>query len=93
MDAVDAARTRLSDFEHYALPSLTECIEQHVQLGRRTNPAIQCVGISLNTSRLPPGQRAAVRAEAAARTGLPCVDPLLDGCAAIVDYICQHLEE
>ena len=89
----DAARTRLSDFEHYAVPSLTECIGQHVLLGRRTNPAIRCAGISLNTSRLPPERRAAVRAGVAAETGLPCVDPLLDGCDAIVDHICRTLEE
>ncbi len=89
----DAARTRLSDFEHYALPSLTECIEQHLVLGRRTNRGIRCVGISLNTSRLPPERRTAVRAEVAAETGLPCVDPLLDGCDAIVDHICRTLEE
>jgi uncharacterized NAD-dependent epimerase/dehydratase family protein len=89
----DAARTRLSDFEHYALPPLTECIEQHALLGRRTNPAIRCVGVSLNTSRLSPKRRTAIRAETAARTGLPCVDPLLDGCGAIVDYIRRRLGE
>jgi uncharacterized NAD-dependent epimerase/dehydratase family protein len=83
----DAARTRVSDFEHYALPSISDCIEQHELMGRRTNPAIRCVGVSLNTSRLPPERRAACRAELAAQTGLPCVDPLLDGCNTIVDYI------
>ena len=86
----DAARTRLSDFEHFAPPSLTECIEQHVLLGRRTSPAIRCVGISLNSSRLPPEERAACLAGAAAETGLPCVDPLLDGCGPIVEYIRQQ---
>jgi uncharacterized NAD-dependent epimerase/dehydratase family protein len=45
------------------------------------------VGVSLNTSRLPPERRAAYRADLAAQTGLPCVDPLLDGCNTIVDYI------
>ena len=76
------------------LPSAAQSsIEQHLLLGRRTNPAIRCVGISLNTSRLSPGRRTELRAEVAARTGLPCVDPLLDGCGAIVDHIRRHVEE
>ena len=86
----DAARTRVSDFEHYALPSISECIAWHERLGRRTNPAIRCVGISLNTARLPPDQRTAVREELTAETGLPCVDPVLDGCGPIVDHIRQQ---
>jgi uncharacterized NAD-dependent epimerase/dehydratase family protein len=86
----DAARTRVSDFEHYALPSISECIAWHELLGQRTNPAIRCVGISLNTARLPTEQRTARRAELAAETGLPCVDPVLDGCGPIVDHIRQQ---
>jgi uncharacterized NAD-dependent epimerase/dehydratase family protein len=89
----DAARTRVSDFEHYALPSIAECIAQHELLGRRTNPDTRCVGISLNTSRLPPERRSAVRQSAASETGLPCVDPLVDGCGPIADYIRQCFQE
>ena len=36
----------------YALPSIEETIELNLRLGRRTNAAIRCAGISLNTSRL-----------------------------------------
>jgi len=86
----DAARTRVSDFEHFALPSVGECIERHESLGRRTNPAIRCAGVSLNTSGLPPEQRAAAKANLAAETGLPCVDPLADGCGPIVDFILRQ---
>ena len=86
----DATRTRVSDFEHYALPSVAECIVQHELLGRRTNPAIRCVGVSLNTSRLPPDQSSAACRELAAETGLPCVDPVRDGCGPIVTNLRQH---
>lgn len=89
----DAARTRVSDFEHYALPSIGECIEQHEQMGRRTNPHIRCVGVSLNTSRLAEERRAACLEDVAAETGLPCVDPLVQGCRPIADYIRQCFEE
>jgi uncharacterized NAD-dependent epimerase/dehydratase family protein len=83
----DATRTHVSGWEHYTLPSVAECIELHILAGRRTNPAIRCVGISVNTSGLPPPERAAWLARLAAETGLPCVDPLIEGCGAIVDFI------
>jgi len=83
----DAARTAISGWEHYALPSIAECIEQHEIMGRLTNPEIRCVGISVNTSALPVRQREQFLAELCAQTGLPCVDPLVDGCSKIVSYI------
>ena len=86
----DATRTTVSGWEHYALPSISECIETHVILGRRTNPDIRCVGISVNTSALPAEKRERYLADLAAETGLPCVDPLIDGCGAIVDYIVEQ---
>lgn len=86
----DATRTVVSGWEHYTLPPIGECIAQHEIMGRRTNPAIRCVGISVNTSGLPAGERAACLAKLSAETGLPCVDPLADGCGAIVDSITQH---
>ena len=83
----DATRTTVSGWEHYNLPSLQDCIDQHLLLGSRTNPAIQCVGISVNTSDLPDSGRMDYLAKLNDETGLPCVDPLIDGCGAIVDNI------
>ena len=54
----DAMRKVLSGWEHLDLPSIRDCIDQHVMMGQRTNPAIRCVGISVNTSKLPPQERA-----------------------------------
>ena len=89
----DATRTAVSGWDHYALPSISECIEMHVIIGRRTNPDIRCVGISVNTSALPAETRGRYLADLAAETGLPCVDPLIDGCGAIVDYIVKQLKD
>jgi uncharacterized NAD-dependent epimerase/dehydratase family protein len=83
----DATRESMSGWEHYALPGIRECIDWHVVLGQRTNPAIRCVGISINTSGLLPEQREAYLATLAEETGLPCVDPIIDGCASIVRQI------
>jgi len=89
----DAVRTAVSGWEHYDLPSITECIEQHEMMGRRTNPGIRCVGISVNTSAVPAMQREPYLADLSANTGLPCVDPLIDGCGAIVAYIHKLFNE
>jgi len=83
----DATRTTLSGWEHYALPSIRESIDLHVVMGRRTNPDIRCVGISVNTSGLARTERTNYLASLSEETGLPCVDPLIEGCGTIVEYI------
>jgi uncharacterized NAD-dependent epimerase/dehydratase family protein len=85
----DATRTTVSGWEHFELPSVGDAIDQHVMMGRRTNPDIRCVGISVNTSALPAVERLTYLAGLSEETGLPCVDPLIDGCGAIVDHIKQ----
>jgi uncharacterized NAD-dependent epimerase/dehydratase family protein len=89
----DATRTSVSGWEHYSLPTIEDCIAQHVLLGRRTNPDIQCVGISVNTSALEKHDRGNYLAALSKDTGLPCVDPLIDGCGAIVEHIQQLYTE
>ena len=89
----DATRTAVSGWEHYPLPSVREAIDMHVAMGRRTNPDIRCVGISVNTSQLKGGAREGYLKRLQAETGLPCVDPIIDGCAAIVDHIRQIFPE
>ena len=83
----DATRTRISGWEHMALPSVRMAIDQHVLLGRHTNPDIRCVGISVNTSKLGDQERLQYLSGLEQETGLPCVDPLIDGCDAIVEYL------
>lgn len=85
----DAARTVVSGWEHYDLPSIQQCIDQHILLGSRTNPDIRCVGISVNTSKLPANERLDYLTKLSEETGQPCVDPIIDGCRAIVDHIKQ----
>lgn len=80
----DPLRKTVTGWPHYALPSLPEVIEAHVRMGQRTNPDIRCVGVSVNTSKLPTEERAAYLDRLGEETGLPCFDPLIDGCDAIV---------
>lgn len=74
-------RSRLSGFETFAVPSLEETIAVNLQLARRTNAAVRCAGVSLNSASLSDVEAAAVLAREAARLGLPCADPLRGGAA------------
>ncbi len=83
----DATRNVISGWEHYSLPSIQECIDMHILLGKRTNPEICCVGISVNTSGLPTKEREQYIKNLTKETGLPCIDPLIDGCDKIIKFI------
>src|SRR4029077_4114174 len=48
----EPGRKHLVGHPDFAVPSLPETIDLTLRLGRRTNPAIRCGGISLNTSGL-----------------------------------------
>lgn len=74
-------RKHVVGLEDFALPSLVETIELNLLLGRRTNPAIRCGGISLNTAHLDEPSRHAAFAEATLLTGLPAADPMRPGAA------------
>ena len=61
------------------IPSIEYTIELNIALGRRTNPAIRCGGVSLNTSHLSEAEAHRVIASEAQRLGLPVADPVRGG--------------
>lgn len=78
---------RIDSYEGHKLGTIAECIEQHQLMGRLTNPDIRCVGVSVNTSTLPEQERADYLAQLSEKLGLPCVDPLINGCDALVEQL------
>jgi len=50
-----------------------------VRLGRRTNPAIRCGGVSLNTGNLDADVALALLASESKRLGLAVADPMRGG--------------
>ena len=72
-------RERVLGHPHYLLPSLEETIDLALRLGARTNPAIRCAGISLNTAGMEVAEAQRAMGEIAARLGLPVADPIRGG--------------
>ena len=56
-------------------------IEQTIALGRLTNPAIRCAGVSLNTSKLDEGGALREFEQVGKRLSLPVADPMRGGAA------------
>jgi len=83
----DPSRTVILGMESFALPTVEEVIDLTIRLGSRTNPAIRCGGISLNTSSLGTDAAEALMAAESRRLGLPVADPIRGGAAfaALVD--------
>jgi uncharacterized NAD-dependent epimerase/dehydratase family protein len=83
----DPSRKVILGMESFALPSVDEVIDLTIRLGSRTNPAIRCGGISLNTSSLGAGEAEALMGAESRRLGLPVADPIRGGAAfdALVD--------
>ena len=84
----EPTRDHLRGLPHQPMPTLQAAIDAHVEAARLTNPAVRCIGVSVNTSGLTDdGVRRDLLARAADETGLPAVDPVIDGVAAIVDRL------
>jgi uncharacterized NAD-dependent epimerase/dehydratase family protein len=75
----DTSRTHLLGYPHSPVPSIEQVIAQTLALGRVTNPAIRCVGVALNTSRLSPEAAQAEIDAVAQRLGLPAADVMRGG--------------
>lgn len=74
-----AGRTHILGKSDYPLPSLEETIDLNLRLGSRTNPAIRCAGVSLNTSRLEEGAARDLMEMQSQRLGMPVADPIRGG--------------
>ena len=65
------------------LPSIKDCIDENIRLGKLTNPNIQCIGIALNTSNMITDPEE-LKNELSKLHGVPCFDPLKDDLSDII---------
>lgn len=86
----DPQRMHVMGWPTFPLPTIQQVIDRTVALGQLTNPGIRCVGIALNTAGMSVSERASHLAKHAAETGLPCVDPLIEGTTPIIERLFQE---
>jgi uncharacterized NAD-dependent epimerase/dehydratase family protein len=83
----EAGRPHMRGMPHFPVIDIPTCIEANLWAARIVNPDVKCVGASINTSALSEAQARDFCKRVADETGLPTVDALRDGVAAIVDNI------
>lgn len=88
----DPVRPHMRGLPHYKMPGLAETLEANISVARLTNPAVQAVGVALNTSRLPRAEAERLCAETADQLGLPCTDPYAMGVEPLIDWMVQCFE-
>ena len=83
----EPGRTDMLGTAGYKVATIEEIIDLTLALGRRTNPAIRCGGVSFNTSALDEAEAGALMKLESERLGLPVADPIRGGPAfdALVD--------
>jgi uncharacterized NAD-dependent epimerase/dehydratase family protein len=79
----EPTRRSIEGYPDFPIPSLEAAMSQYLTAARVTNREARFVGLSLNTASLEPAARERTKAELRAQFGLPVVDPILDGAAAI----------
>jgi uncharacterized NAD-dependent epimerase/dehydratase family protein len=75
----DALRRTTLGLPEVPLPSIEEVIALNLQLGRRTNGAIRCAGVTINTAALDTAAAEELLEGESARLGLPVADPVRGG--------------
>lgn len=75
----EPGRSHVLGYSDWEIPSIDQVISQTVALGRLTNHAIRCVGVSLNTAALEAGEADRLIAAESDRLGLPVADPVRGG--------------
>ena len=83
----DPVRPHMRALPHFPMPGLKETLEANLSVARLTNPAVQAVGVALNTSKLDRAAAERLCAETADALGLPCSDPFGMGVDPIIDRI------
>ena len=83
----DASRETMRGIPHQPVMPLADVMEINLANGRLTNPDVRFVGVCLNTSRLSEDEAHNLIEVTKQELGLPCVDPVRNGVAPIVDQL------
>ncbi|MFB9136192.1 DUF1611 domain-containing protein [Vibrio sp. AK197] len=85
----EPTRTHMRGLPDYPLPELKECMAANIATGKLTNPNVQFVGVSINTSGLSESEALDYMDKVESEIGLPVVDPFRQGVSRIVDKLLE----
>ncbi|CAH0528768.1 N-acetyltransferase DgcN [Vibrio hippocampi] len=80
----EPTREHMRGLPDYSLPELAPCIEANLAAAKLTNPNVQCVGISVNTSNLSEEEALRYMDKVESAFDIPVVDPFRQGVSRIV---------
>jgi len=79
-----AGRTHISGWPDFELPTIRQVIERTIEIGSLTNKRIECVGLSINTSKLSEHEAKDFLTSLENVFNLPATDPIRFGVQNIV---------
>ena len=88
----EAKLTRIIGWADYAIPPLDECMDTYLRMAKLTNPNVKFAGLSINTSKLSADDRRSYLDRLSEQMNLPCVDPIIDGSAAIARHLIDTMD-
>ena len=83
----EPTRTHMRGLQHYALPTIEECMDANLKSAQLTNTNARFVGLSINTSKLSESEADIYLKQLSREFDLPAVDPFRSGVGAIVDNL------
>ncbi|MEO3433362.1 N-acetyltransferase DgcN [Inquilinus sp. CAU 1745] len=83
----EPGRPHMRGLPHYKLPDIADCIALTERCARLTNPNAKVIGFACNTSALSEEEMKRTLGELSDTYGMPAVDPVRTGVAAIVDRL------
>ncbi len=83
----EATREKIDGFPGFFVGSLQQRIDEATYQGKLTNPAIRCVGVSVNTGWMSDEDPKSYLARISNQLQLPCVDPLSGDMNPIIDNL------
>lgn len=85
----ELGREKIKGWPDFDLPSIQEVIDRTIDIGKRTNPDIRCIGISVNSSNLGDDEALSQIAELEKTYVVPVVDPIRFGVEKITEALIE----
>ncbi|NVK20256.1 MAG: DUF1611 domain-containing protein [Methylocystaceae bacterium] len=83
----EPTRTHMRGLPDFPVPAMEDVMELALHMAQLTNKEAKFVAISVNTSHMSEAEADTYLKETEAKFGLPCVDPVRNGVARIVDVL------